>query len=325
MEQPVTEVPQNEMPRDSSLSAQLGLLVQQMRVRQWPKNLIIFVPLLFSGKSSDLQSVIYAFVCFSAFCLISSGIYIFNDIMDVAGDRAHPVKKLRPIASGRLSIRLATVTGVSLLVVGGILAVAVRPSLVLVCVGYVVLNLIYSLGLKNVAILDVMCISSGFVFRAVAGAVAVRVFPSAWFLLCTTLGALFLALEKRRQELVLLAGDSSSHRKALSDYSLPLLMRLEGIVVPTLVTAYSFYTFQAPHGQWMMMTIPVVLYGIMRYQLLSEKGTTTGTPEEVLLKDRPIQMTLILWVLLCALVVYGHPRDIVLSIAKFVDSLRPVQ
>jgi 4-hydroxybenzoate polyprenyltransferase len=212
-----------------------------------------------------------------------------------------------------------------LLAVGALLAFAVRPSLLIICLGYVVLNLVYSLGLKNIAILDVMCISSGFVFRAVAGAVAVHVFPSSWFLLCTTLGALYLAMEKRRQELILLAADSSSHRKALSDYSLSLIMRMENIVVPSLVTSYAFYTFQSPHGQWMMMTIPVVLYGVMRYQLLSEKGKSTGTPEEVLLKDRPIQTTLVLWILLCALVVYGHPGDIVRSIAHYVDSLRPVQ
>jgi len=323
MEQPIAKVSENEMPR-ASFSEQLGLLALQLRIKQWPKNLIVFAPLLFSGKFSEPHSIVAAIFCFVAFCLISSGIYIFNDITDVERDRAHPVKKGRPIASGRLSIKLAAATGLFLFAMGGCMAFLLRPSLFIVCLGYVVLNLVYSWILKNVAILDVMCISCSFVFRAVAGAVAVSVLPSSWFLLCTTLGALYLAMEKRRQELILLAADCASHRKALSDYSLSLIMRFEGMVVPSLVTSYAFYTFQSPHGQWMMITIPVVLYGIMRYQLLSEKGTSTGTPEEVLLKDRPIQMTLILWVLICALVVYGNPGDIVRSIAHHVDSLRPV-
>jgi 4-hydroxybenzoate polyprenyltransferase len=301
------------------------LIVRQMRWKQWTKNLLCYAPLLFSGKFYDLAALSAATQCFLSFCMISSGIYVLNDVMDVKADRLHPVKRFRPIASGLLNIQLALLIG-CMLVGGGLLtAYSVRHSLALVGFGYIVLNVCYSLGLKNFAILDILCIASGFVFRAIAGAVAISVLPSSWFLLCTSLGALFLAMEKRRNELAVLLHDSTMHRKALGDYSLSLIKRFESLVVPSLLTSYAFYTFQSPHGQWMMMTIPAVLYGIMRYQLLSERGTNTGTPEEVLLKDKPIQLTILVWLVISSFVVYAHPREIVHSISEGFDSFRIIR
>ncbi len=301
----------------------VGLWLKQLRWKQWPKNLICFAPLLFSGKFIEPQACAAAMVCFVAFCMISSGIYILNDIMDVEADRLHPIKKNRPIASGKLNIKVAFVVGLCSLLGGFVGAFWLRHSLIFICLGYVILNVAYSLRLKHVAIIDILCISSGFVFRAIAGAVAINVLPSSWFLLCTTLGALFLAMEKRRQEIIVLSNDSATHRKALTDYSLPLIARFESLVVPSLLTAYAFYTSNSPHGQYMMITIPVVLYGLMRYQQISQTGTSTGTPEEVLFKDRPIQLTILLWVVICAVVVLFHPRDLILNFSHSFDGMRP--
>ncbi len=316
------EKPEPEKIEPPSFNELVALLLRQMRWKQWPKNLICYAPLLFSGKFLEPQALVAASLCFVAFCMISSGMYVLNDIMDVKADRLHPVKKFRPIASGKLNIQLALVVGLFSLFGGFGIAFSLRHSLVIICLGYVTLNIVYSLGLKHFAIIDILCIASGFVFRAIAGAVAVNVMPSSWFLLCTTLGAIFLALEKRRQEIIILSDESTNHRKALTDYSLTLIARFESLVVPSLLTSYAVYTFNSVHGQYMMVTIPVVLYGIMRYQLLSERGTSTSTPEEVLLRDRPIQLTLLLWVLICAFVVYLHPRDLVALVSRMFDEMR---
>jgi len=300
----------------------LALWLKQLRWKQWPKNLICFAPLLFSGKFVEPHAFIAAVICFVAFCMISSGIYVLNDIMDVEADRMHPIKKHRPIASGKLNIKMALAVGLCSLLGGFAAAFWLRHTLVFICLGYVILNVAYSLKLKHVAIVDILCISSGFVFRAIAGAVAINVMPSSWFLLCTTLGALFLAMEKRRQEIIVLSNESATHRKALTDYSLPLISRFESLVVPSLLTAYAFYTSNSQHGQYMMITIPVVLYGLMRYQQISESGTSTGTPEEVLFKDRPIQFTILLWIIICAVVVLFHPRDLVVNFSHMFDEMR---
>jgi 4-hydroxybenzoate polyprenyltransferase len=300
----------------------LTVLIKQLRPKQWVKNLIVFVPLLFSGKFSDEGALLAAGLCCIAFCSISSGIYVLNDLNDLQADRAHPTKRFRPIAAGVISVGNAWALCLCCLAVGLGTAFYVRPTLSLVCCAYVALNFAYSYWLKKLVIIDVLCIAFGFVLRAVAGAVAVHVPASGWFLLCTTLGALFLALEKRRHEVTLLAAQSVSHRSVLSDYSVPFLSRLENLIAPSLLTAYIFYSFQSFHGQWMLLTIPIVLYGVMRYQYLSETGHVTGAPEEVLWRDRPIQLTLMLWVATCALVVYGHPEQWLHEVARSMDSFR---
>jgi len=308
------------IPTSASFPETAALLMKQMRPKQWVKNLIVYMPLLFSGKFTQVPLIIDATGIFVGFCLVSSSIYIMNDIVDVESDRVHPTKRNRPIASGRLSIPLAAATAVISFLVGTGLAYIVRPSLLFAILSYIIINLLYSYKLKHVAILDTFCIASGFVIRAVAGAMSDYVEPSSWFLLCTTLGALFIGMDKRRQELKLL--DAAAHRKVLESYSPTIISRMEAVILPTLVTSYSFYSFLSPHGQWMMITVPIVLYGVFRYQILSEQGTSTGAPEEVFWRDRPIQLTILLWVLTCALVIYGSPGAIVDQFGSMIDSFR---
>lgn len=321
--EPATEKGVTASPADKpSLGETAQLLMREMRPKQWVKNFIIYAPLLFSGKFTHADSLTAATLCTVAFCLVSSGIYVLNDVVDIEADRAHPTKCKRPLASGRLDVKPAAFSGMLLLLGGLALAFSVRHTLVVICLGYMAINVMYSIKLKNFPIIDVFCIASGFVIRAVAGAAAVWVAPSSWFLLCTSLGALFLGLEKRRQELKILQQDSHTHRKALKGYSIALLGRLESIVVPSLLTAYAFYSFQSFHGQWMMMTVPIVLYGIMRYQVLSEQGTATGAPEDVFWRDRAIQITILLWILSCAVVIYGQPGYWVEHFGSVIDSMK---
>ncbi len=309
-----------------SAPAGLAALVKQLRPKQWAKNAIVFAPLLFSGNFSNLHLIQQASLCAIAMCAISSAVYTINDLADIKADRAHPSKCKRPLASGNITVPQALILVVLLLVTGFGCAFIVRPTIDLICLTYLVINLLYSFKLKHHPIIDILCIASGFVLRAVAGAAAVHVVPSAWFLLCTTFGALFLGLEKRRYEAVLLADKSGEHRKSLQRYSPALIQRLESLITPSLLATYSFYTFQstsAHHGQWMMITIPIVLYGIMRYQLLSDLGAATGAPEDILWKDRPIQLTILIWILACSFVIYGDPEVWTKNISHTLDSLRP--
>jgi 4-hydroxybenzoate polyprenyltransferase len=296
------------------------VLLQLLRCRQWTKNFIAYAPALFAGCLFQPDVIARVSLCFVALCLVSSAIYIFNDILDREADRKHPTKCLRPLAAGTVSVRTALVVAGLALILSFILAYVTRPLLALVFCAYLILQVAYSFKLKKRIILDVFCIACGFVLRALAGGAAAHVPLSAWFLLCTSLGALFLALEKRRQEFRALGAEAAGHRAVLGKYSLDLLDRMEAVIVPTLVTAYAFYSFQSSYGQWMMITVPMVLYGILRYQVLSVRDTTTGSPEEVLLKDRPIQYTIILWVLACMSVVYGWLPKLSIWLVQTFDS-----
>lgn len=306
--------------RPASAFETCGLIVKELRPKQWVKNLIAFAPLLFSRNFDNGGLFLSATACVAAFSLVSGGVYVLNDLADVEADRRHPIKCERPIASGRLSSSVALSIAILVIVLGLALSYAVRPTLLIVTLSYLALSLLYCFVLKHQVILDVFGIAGGFLLRAVAGAVAVHVSTSGWFLACTCLGALFLALEKRRQELTVLGDDSCNHRKSLGGYSLALLDRMEGIVVPSLLTAYAFYSFLSFHGQWMMLTLPFVLYGVMRYQFLSVRTTSTGQPEDVFWSDKPIQVTIVLWLLTCALVVYEVPQRLHVEALKL-DSL----
>ena len=282
-------------------------IFKTLRPKQWAKNLICFIPLLFSGKFGDHEAIVSSLICFLGLCAISSFIYILNDFVDVASDKEHPVKKFRPIASGEINVLQGQFLAAFCLILGLSLGFYERPVLALIFVAYLTLNLFYIFTLKNFAIIDILCIAAGFVLRAVAGAAAIHVQPSEWFLLCTTLGAMFLALEKRRHEISLLAESSSKHRVVLSQYTPRLLQRMEGVILPSLLTSYAFYSFLSFHGKFMMATVPIVLFGIMRYQFLSESNKNTGTPEDVFWYDRPTQIALVAWVVTSVIVVYGSP------------------
>lgn len=297
---------------------------RQLRLKQWTKNGIVILPLIFSGQENDPSALLKSFLCVISFCLLSSAIYGFNDLVDRNADREHPLKRLRPIASGAISLGQAMTVMVLLLVAAVAIAFLVRPSLILFVFAFLGLNVLYSLVLKRWAILDVFSIATSFVLRAAAGSAAISVPMSGWFLVCTSLGALFLGFEKRRAELRMLGGKAVQARSVLSQYSVDLLICLQLIVLPCLLTSYIFYAFLCQHGQMMMMTVPFVLYGIMRYVLLSLRSgdDVTTMPEEVLWRDRPIQITLVLWLLVSALVVNGVVSKAATGLVTALDSLR---
>jgi 4-hydroxybenzoate polyprenyltransferase len=306
----------------NNLKPKAYYLLTLLRPKQWTKNLIAFAPLLFGGKLFDLELFGAVSVCALGLCLLSGAIYVFNDILDIEADQKHPVKCRRPLASGMVAPSQARLVACLALLASLLLAYLVRPSLCIVFLTYLLLQIVYALKLKHRVILDIFCIAAGFVLRAVAGGAAAHISLSAWFLVCTSLGSLFLALEKRRQELALLGEAACEHRRVLAKYSPQLVDRMEAVIVPSLVTAYAFYSFQSQYGQWMMITVPMVLYGLFRYQVLSLRDNSTGSPEEVLLKDRPIQNTILLWVFACASVIYGWLPDFVAFLVRTADSFK---
>jgi len=296
------------------------LWIRILRPRQWTKNLIAFAPLLFSGRLGETDAVFATALCTIGLCLVSGGMYVVNDIKDRETDALHPVKKHRPIASGLISTRAAGTIAALALVTGLALGFFVRPVVGLGLLLYVLLQIAYNFCLKQHAILDVFSIAAGFVLRAAAGGAAAHVTLSGWFLICTSLGALFLGIEKRRQELLTLGDDANAHRRSFEKYTLALIDRMESVVVPSLVTSYCIYCFFSPSSQWMLLTVPFVLFGVLRYQLLSTLKSSTGAPEEVLLKDRSIQLCIIFWVAISIGVVYGWIPAAVTNVVNTVDS-----
>lgn len=286
-------------------------LLRAARPRQWSKNLLVFVGLVFALKLFDLGLLAISIATFVVFCALSSAGYLVNDLLDVEADRRHAAKAKRPIAAGELSIRAAWLAA-ALLGIGGLAAAfAIRPLLGGVALLYLGVSLGYSLVFKHVVLVDVLAIAAGFVVRAVAGAVAIGVPISPWLYVCTVLGALFIALGKRRHELVLLEADADSHRRALKDYSIELVDQLLVIISSASLMAYSLYTFSAdnlPHNNTMMLTIPLVLYGLFRYLYLIQQKGLGGTPEDILLSDRPLALAVIGWALASVAILYLGAR-----------------
>ena len=286
----------------------LTALFKTMRPRQWTKNVFIFAALVFDKQLFIVDSFLRTLAGFALFCLISSCVYIFNDLADVEADRQHPEKKNRPIASGKLPVTAAWTAGILIVIVTLGLSYLLAPMFSLVVASYFVLNLAYSLSLKHIAILDVLIISAGFVLRVGAGVtlIAVERF-SPWLYIVMFLLSLFLGFGKRRAELALLAHGAGSHRKVLDGYTLPLLDQYIMIVSGTTIVAYSLYTFSAPNvpeNHSMMLTIPFLVYAIFRYLYLIEVEHAGGTPEEILLSDRPFQISMLLWAVTVIVIFY---------------------
>jgi 4-hydroxybenzoate polyprenyltransferase len=284
-------------------------LLLSARPAQWSKNLLVFAGLLFGRRLFDRAAVIEAVSAFAVFCALSSVVYLVNDIADRESDRRHPLKAQRPIASGALGVPVAMAA--ALLIGAGALAAAyaVGPAFALVAVTYLVLQVLYSFPLKHIVIIDVLTIAVGFVLRAVGGAVAVHVDFSHWLLVCTILLALFIALAKRRHELVLLSDGAVSHRPILGEYSPYLLDQMIGVVTASTLISYVFYTIspetQAKFGTaWLGLTIPFPLYGIFRYLYLVHQREGGGSPADLLLTDRPLLACVALWALAVALIIY---------------------
>jgi 4-hydroxybenzoate polyprenyltransferase len=288
-------------------SAYLGALLEQLRPKQWTKNLIVFIGPVFALRLPDAGAMLAAVGAFVVFCLLSSAGYIVNDLKDLQADRGHPQKRHRPLARGAISTRLARGLALALAVVGLGLAFVLGPAFGLVAAGYLVLTLLYTYKLKHLVLIDLFAIAAGFVLRAVGGAVAVSVRVSPWLYVCTILAALFLGLAKRRQELALLQQDAGNHRRNLSEYTIELVDQLLNVVTSATIMAYSLYTFSAPNlptNYAMMVTIPFVLYGLFRYLYLIRVRGLGGSPEDVLLSDRPLLVTVAAWALACTAVLY---------------------
>src|SRR5512139_1086059 len=277
----------------------LKALIKTMRPRQWIKNGFVFFALIFDRQLFDLAPFLRTLAGFFLFCLISSAVYLFNDIADVEADRNHPEKKFRPIASGKLPINVAWAAALLLTVIAIPLGYLLAPAFALILVTYLVINLLYSRWLKHVPIIDVMIISLGFVLRVAAGVTLITVERfSPWLYMITILFSLYIGLGKRRAEMNLLAQGATAHRRVLNGYTIPLLDQYITIVSGMTIVAYSFYTFSAPNlptNHTMMLTIPFVVYGIFRYLQLIQVGHAAGSPDEVALKDRPLQVTVLLW------------------------------
>jgi 4-hydroxybenzoate polyprenyltransferase len=273
-----------------------------VRPHQWTKNLLVFAGILFAAKLEDPTRWLEAITCFVAYCAASSAAYLVNDIRDRDADRAHPVKRYRPIASGELGTR--TASWLAALLFGSALGLAALlglRSLGLVVL-FVVMQLAYTHGLKHIVLVDVLVIAGLFVIRAAAGAVAVAVPISPWLLLCTGLLALFLALGKRRAEIVLVEKNGTPGRKVLDGYTLPVIDQLVSIVAAAAIVAYALYTFNVGESRTLMITIPFVVYAIFRYLMLLQRRVAGEEPDRVLATDVPILAAVAGWAVTCAVV-----------------------
>jgi 4-hydroxybenzoate polyprenyltransferase len=283
-------------------------LLVALRPRQWTKNGLIFIALAFTLNLQQPGLLLRTFAAFVAFCALSSAGYLLNDVMDVEADRAHPTKRMRPIAAGLVPIRLALSLGIGLAFIGMALAFRVNALTGALGVAYAALTAVYSMSLKHMVLLDIFGIAGGFVLRAAAGAVAIDVPISPWLYIATLLGALLIALGKRRTELETLGVEAAiGHRRNLESYSIEFIDQLILVISSAALMTYALYTFSAenlPRNHSMMLTIPVVLYGLFRYLFLVHEGDIGASPEDLLFRDRPLLIAVGVWGVLAVTILY---------------------
>jgi len=272
--------------------------------------MFVFAGLLFSRRFYYTDSVLTSIFTFLIFCILSSGIYILNDIVDYKKDRMHPIKSQRPIAAGTVKKKYAFIISLFLVFSALLGAYYVNYALLYTCLIYCVMMISYTLLIKQIVILDVLFVAVGYVLRAIAGAVAIQVEISSWLLLCTLLLALFIVLSKRRAELMLFSGGAEKHRKVLSQYTIPFLNQMIGIVTAACIVSYCLYTLSPEtvskfNTRNLIFTVPFVIYGIFRYLYLIHGKYEDGIPEKIVLKDIPLQSCLVLWVLACFLILHN--------------------
>jgi len=282
--------------------------VRALRPEQWLKNGFVLSPIVFSGRALIWDSQWRALVAFVSFCAVASAVYLMNDVIDRDADRLHPGKATRPIAAGLINARSALAVAVVLGAAGLAAGAMAGPGVAAVLLSYLVLNVLYGLWLKNVVIVDVFAIAAFFIMRLVAGAAAVSVRPSIWLLLCGGLLALFLGFAKRRHELVLLGGGSHTHRAVLSSYSTPFLDQLSVVLLSVTVISYIMYTLDSDTArivgtETLSYSTAFVLYGVLRYLYLVHRDQG-GNPTEMLLTDRALMATVLLWGAYCGAVIY---------------------
>lgn len=292
-----------------SIGGNLKGLLAEMRPREWSKNLLVFSGVIFSRSLTDIDNLWTSLLGFIVFCCASSGVYLFNDLCDLREDRQHPVKCKRPLASGTLNLNLARFAMVALFAAAALGALRLSHGFAVIIAVYLFVCLSYSLKLKDFVILDVILISSGFVLRAVSGAVLIGVAVSEWLVLCTSMVALLVGFGKRRHELVLLEGAAGSHRRSLTDYSLEFLNSIMNICAAAAVITYALYTradetVARVGSNGMLLTIPFVVYGVFRYLFLIHKRQEGGDPVHILFHDRPTLLNLLLWIVTAGFVIY---------------------
>lgn len=283
-----------------------GTYLKLARPKQWIKNGFVLAGIVFAGEIFSPPLMLDALMAFAAFCLLSSATYAANDVLDVKEDRSHPLKRFRPVASGEISSRAALIFSALLAVGGLLLAFESGFGVGLAGLGYLLLQAVYTTVLKHQAILDVMSISAGFVIRALAGVAAVGVALSPWLIICTGLLTLFLGFSKRRHELATLGDGAVAHRKNLRDYSVPMLDQMMNIMISATIIGYALYTFtvyQEEKEFFMMASIPFVVYGVFRYMLLVHRDGG-GNPDTLVLRDRALQASLLLWMCVVMTVIY---------------------
>ncbi|KHD38108.1 phosphoribose diphosphate:decaprenyl-phosphate phosphoribosyltransferase [Clostridium acetobutylicum] len=279
-------------------------MIALMRPKQWTKNVFVFAAIIFSRRFTNTNLLLNNLIIFFVFCFTSSSVYIFNDIIDADKDRQHPDKKNRPIASGKVTKAQGIILDIVILLSLSIITYRIDIKILAVILIYVVMNIFYSFKLKNVVIIDVMIITAGFVLRVESGSIISKVELSPWLILCTILLSLFLALNKRKGEIVALKEKSTTTRKILKEYSIDLIDKMLTIVTPSILIAYCLYSFSSVQGKSMMITIPFVLYGIFRYQYLMEKENAGAKPEDVFIKDKPFLINVICWCITAIVVLY---------------------
>ena len=300
----------SDLPKQNqSLSlGTLPFLFSAIRPIEWVKNVFVLAPLFFSGQGKDFDNLFAVGTVFLGFCCVSSAIYLFNDINDRELDRFHPRKRKRPIASGELSVRLAA-TVATILASTGLLFVAFQPRVLVFLLAYGLINVFYSLWLKHIVIVDIFCIAAGFVLRVFAGGAAIGVSPSSWLILATLLLSLFLALAKRRHEILISEASVSAHRPVLEQYNLKLVDELISVVTPVTLITYVLYTLDPSttsrfNTKQLYLTSVFVVFGIFRYLYLIHRMQLGGAPVELLTKDMPLLVAIICWIASFFLIVY---------------------
>jgi len=291
------------------MGQKIKAIVRSLRLYQWSKNFFVFAPLIFAQKVLDWTATAQVVAAFCIFCLLSGGLYIFNDLQDYEEDKKHPKKCQRPITAGLISQSTAYLIFGSFSFFSLGIALLLRFEFFLIVLSYFILQILYSLKLKHVVILDVFIISSGFFLRVIAGGIVIAVPLSSWLLICTILLALFLAMSKRRHELVLLQSGASAHRPILEEYSAYFLDQLISVVTASILIAYCLYTISEETitkfgTRNLVFTTPFVLYGIFRYLYLIHQKKEGGSPEELILKDKPLLINIILWLATIGVILY---------------------
>ncbi|MFC2165443.1 decaprenyl-phosphate phosphoribosyltransferase [Acidobacteriota bacterium] len=287
----------------------IAYVLDSMRPQQWLKNFFIFAPLIFSQNVTNPFLFKRTLLAFAIFCLLSGSVYILNDLKDMEEDKLHPLKSKRPIASNKLKRSYAIIAFVVVSAISFLLCLLLNMNFFYIALFYLILQIAYSFRLKHVVILDVFIVAAGFFIRVIAGGLAIEVYISPWLLICTALLALFLAMSKRRHEIILLEQDAESHRPILKEYSPYLLDQMIAVVTASTVIAYCLYTISeetiAKFGTTkLVFTVPFVLYGIFRYLYLIHQKSEGGTPEVLILKDKPLLLDIFLWIVCASIIIY---------------------